>query len=530
MAVGNRTEPGCEENHAGGHAVARWPSTDLVRSCYRLCDRLTGGLLCFMVTFGPWAFGTTEPWSIRVMNIGGYALGGILLFKWALRWGTGYRPPRWGESTEVDSNLASTEIQTGATSGGSSNQSPAFRSWLVKGLGLLTFFILLYCLVSAINARSALTADYLQLVYRKCVVWLPHSYDATLTWDTFAKYLGLAAVFWAARDWLIAKTRFDRARLKEEGGALAMEKGCFVPRRLQILLWFVCLNGAALAAEGLLQRALGGGKLLFLVEPHINKSPEAQFGPYAYRSNAAQLLLLAWPLAVGFWWVLRRRGRFFSTGLKVHNNLLPCILVMALVPLMSLSRAGAIIGLLTILAGLGLVLTHKGRHQKMIWGVVGLLAAALLLGTYMEWRQLDSRFRQEALNSPRFETWRTAWQIVQDFPVYGTGPGTFSSVYQLYRRSVNDEWYAFAHNDWLETLLSFGAVGSVLVLLALGAVLVLPFVGKGIQLHRIFSAFIYVALGSCLLYAFVDFPFQVHSVLFLFVIECAILSCRSLGH
>ncbi len=75
--------------------------------------------------------------------------------------------------------------------------------------------------------------------------------------------------------------------------------------------------------------------------------------------------------------------------------------------------------------------------------------------------------------------------------------------------------------------MSFGAVGSALVLIALGTALVLPFVRKSIQVHKIFVASIYVALGSCLLYAFVDFPMQVHSVLFLFVVECAILSCLS---
>jgi hypothetical protein len=31
---------------------------------YRACDQLSGWLICFMVVFSPWAFGTTQPWSI----------------------------------------------------------------------------------------------------------------------------------------------------------------------------------------------------------------------------------------------------------------------------------------------------------------------------------------------------------------------------------------------------------------------------------------------------------------------------------
>jgi hypothetical protein len=31
---------------------------------YRLCDELSGALILPMLVFSPWAFGTTEPWSI----------------------------------------------------------------------------------------------------------------------------------------------------------------------------------------------------------------------------------------------------------------------------------------------------------------------------------------------------------------------------------------------------------------------------------------------------------------------------------
>src|SRR5919108_1610382 len=64
---------------------------------YRTCDRLTEGLIYFGVVFAPWAFGTTEQWSIRIMNSVAYILGALLLLKWIIRWRTGYSPARWGE-------------------------------------------------------------------------------------------------------------------------------------------------------------------------------------------------------------------------------------------------------------------------------------------------------------------------------------------------------------------------------------------------------------------------------------------------
>lgn len=478
-------------------------TTELPRRLHALFDQATGWLLLGMVVFSPWAFGTTQPWSISAMNAGGFGLGLLLLLKWMVRWSLGYRPARWGRAEAEQAD------------------------WISRVLGAVTALVLAYCLVSAVNARATLSADHLQFNYRACVSWLPHSYDAALSWAAFWRYLALAGVFWSARDWLLTQTSADRAMLKDGAARSALEDGCYVPRRLELLLWVVCLNGALLAGEGLLQRALGGSKLLWLVEPHMNTTAESQFGPYAYRSNAAQLLLLTWPLAVGFWWLLRLRAQHIFTKLKAYNNLLACILVMALVPLMSLSRAGTLLGVLTILAALGLLLTNSGRHRKPLWGLAWLLGAALLIGVSLEWQQLGDRFRQESLDSHRFQTWRTTWEIVKDFPVFGTGPGTFSTVYGLYRGSVYEEWDAYAHNDWLETLMTFGAIGTTLVLFAAGLVIARPFVGKGIYLHRRFGAFIYVGMGACLLYAAADFPFQVYSVLFLFLVECAVLSCLS---
>ena len=43
---------------------------------YRVCEDVTEGLIYLMVIFSPWAFGTTQPWSIWTMNLAGYLLGG----------------------------------------------------------------------------------------------------------------------------------------------------------------------------------------------------------------------------------------------------------------------------------------------------------------------------------------------------------------------------------------------------------------------------------------------------------------------
>ena len=59
---------------------------------HKLADKLTEILIYFMVIFSPWAFGTTEPWSIWTMNITAYALGILLVTKWITRLATKYNP------------------------------------------------------------------------------------------------------------------------------------------------------------------------------------------------------------------------------------------------------------------------------------------------------------------------------------------------------------------------------------------------------------------------------------------------------
>ena len=94
---------------------------------------------------------------------------------------------------------------------------------------------------------------------------------------------------------------------------------------------------------------------LWLVEPRVNKGVETFFGPYAYRSNAAQYFNLAWPVCLGFWWTLQRKWGFRRF---THQWLLLSAILMAACPVISTSRGGALVmWALLLLSGLVLVLS-----------------------------------------------------------------------------------------------------------------------------------------------------------------------------
>src|SRR5262245_4815888 len=108
---------------------------------YTVCEHVTAGLIYFMVIFTPWAFGTTQSWSIWTMNAFGYILGALLAIKLLIRWGKGYSPPRWEISSVVEPEKRHRKPLL----------SLAFLKWT---LVLLNGAILLFCVISAWNASA----------------------------------------------------------------------------------------------------------------------------------------------------------------------------------------------------------------------------------------------------------------------------------------------------------------------------------------------------------------------------------------
>lgn len=511
---GERSKPDVSSVFQKRKKRVRTPAT------YRLCDIATEVLLYFLVVFTPWSFGTTQPWSIWTLNIAGYNLGALLFAKWFIRWKTGYRPGRWGDPAESDGIVVE---ETGHKR----------VRWFTRSLAMLTGVTLAYCLISALNPRAEFLMSELRFQYHDYIPWLPHSYDQGSTWNIFWSYLALACFFWAGRDWLLAKTRSERrdADRDEPEHEPRQEDGA-LPVRLRRLLWVLCINGAVLSLEGILQRLDGTGKLLWLVQPKINQSAEAQFGPYAYRSNAAAYLNLVWPVALGFWLTLRKAAlRRHRIGMRVGGGsyvvLLPCAVIMAGAPIISTSRGGALVAL-GLLVWCSLIVFFASRRERP-WVRASMLSVFIVIlsfAAYLGWKQLADRLENMFVDdmSNRTEIYRNAQPIARDFPVFGTGPGSFGAIYYLYR-DQKQVWEAYLHDDWLETRITFGRVGVSLVLAMFALVLMRWCAGPGIGVEWDFVGLLMLSLVGCLIHAKYDFPFQVHSILLLFLLLCSILFC-----
>jgi hypothetical protein len=395
---------------------------------------------------------------------------------------------------------------------------------------LLNLLLLAFCTVAWINARATFSIQEQTFAYRDGYIkWLPTTYDAALTRDALLMYAACFAVFWGARFWLMRGWRRAEQMHSEKEMLTAASN-----RRLKALLWVLSLNGALLALQGILQRLSGSSKLLWLRQAH-NDEPSLAFGPFSYRGNAAEYLNLIWPLALAFWWLLsRERRRLQAAGRSLADGpellLVPGVILMAAASVVTLSRGGALVCGGLILGSFLILAGQKGvSNAKRLLGA-GMISAVAAIAFSINLDDLVARFSAEgnlgSLNG-RTEISENARQIVADYPLFGSGPGSFRSVYHLYRENTDQLWHGFLHDDWLETLVTFGWIGSGLILA--GFVVLLLWIrspGKA-PAPPAFLLCSGLALGGLLLHAKFDFPMQTYSIFFTFVLVASLLTTVS---
>jgi hypothetical protein len=496
---------------------------------YYISDLLTGLVICFMVVFSPWAFGTTESWSIWTMNVCGYGLAILQLVKVVVQKSTAYRPRSWDGKPIEGASIRRERSQLCNDAGVYQRTKASGSRSFTWALAFCTCGILGFCLIAALNARAIYLPDSMIFEYYNYLPCLPSSFDRQSTLKGLWNYLGIACSFWAVWDWLRGPSPVDRAGDSLHGSAASHGGGVLpLPERLSRLLWVLAISGGLLGAEGIVQRLSGSYKLLFLVKPEIHQEAQEQFASYAYRANAGQYFNLLWPVCLGFWWV-----RSQLNGKCTRNSVpLLCAGVMAACPIISGARGAALVDsalLLVAIVGLMTCLLRRSaiaRNKKWVAGTQLALfaAAALAVGIGLGWRQLGPRLglvrsglaERELLYGP-------ARRAAADYPFFGTGPGTFERVFQFYRGSHEAYWPAQLHNDWLETRITWGWFGTGLVLVALFIVLMRWFLGGGITIDPGLTFLMWLSLLGCLVQARWDFPLQVYSILLLFVVWCAVL-------
>ena len=296
--------------------------------------------------------------------------------------------------------------------------------------------------------------------------------------------------------------------------------------RWLLRLWFtIGLVAGSIAFLGLLQKATGAQMIFWQTAPVWGAT--TFFATYYYHGNAGAYLNLVWPLTAGL------AVRAFTT--PSHPGMRALWMSMLIVTLAAVlantSRMAQLIALLLLIVlcvQLGPALLRRlSRVEKNI-AVAGAIAILLTLfavgqATHLEqplnrWQSVSERISSDA----RWRALRIAIGGLRDIGFFGFGPGTFRAVFPSYNNVANKPapgTWRFLHEDYLQTMLEWGWLGSSLwALLLFGGIAIgirsyKKSAGQGwTPRRRLLQPLVIVVLAGVALHALIDFPLQIASI------------------
>jgi len=272
-------------------------------------------------------------------------------------------------------------------------------------------------------------------------------------------------------------------------------------------------------------------------------------GSYFNRNHYAGFLEMTFPLALGYvlslgdWGgAVRRplRSRLISSENFQKQILFLFLLGIAfLAVLFSRSRMGifSVIVSLAFFTFLGSRSVRTGQGLgRMVYTVA---AVAVFYGLFIGLYPVAERFLHVGESLPlRTALWKDAASVIKDFPLFGTGLGTFGYAYPVYKLSVEKPLvYLHAHNDYLELLSETGILGFASLMTALGLFLytslkaLTRLAGEGDYFRYFILLGALTGVFSILVHSLVDFGLQIPSnaLYFAFLIGLSAGAGREVG-
>jgi len=200
-------------------------------------------------------------------------------------------------------------------------------------------------------------------------------------------------------------------------------------------------------------------------------------GTFINRNNYAGLmemtipLLLAYTLSLFTW----NSSRSFIKNIVSSDNFSKQVLFLFILSLMflalifSLSRIGIIVAFISLMFFWIMHSNITKQKKTSVWILIFIIGIVALYGFAIGVYPAFERFIALKENTPdRIVVWGDMLKALWDFPVFGSGLGTFSFIYLLYNKSImNPVEFVYAHNDYLQLFIEVGIPGALLLLGAL---------------------------------------------------------------
>jgi O-antigen ligase len=253
---------------------------------------------------------------------------------------------------------------------------------------------------------------------------------------------------------------------------------CRTRAQVRSLATAILLMGGFLAVFAVVQKLTWNGRI-FWVFPvsELKRSGRGIWGPFINRNHFAGYLAMVIPLGLGLLMsvvrdsrdhrdaALRRRlGRFLASDGFVPSAGIFLLVVLMSACLFSTKSRGAMAA--WAVASLFLLWITWRRRSLRARALAPLLAAAAVGAVVLlpSWERVAQRFEDlgESQQVGRLHVLDDALGIVADYPLFGTGFGTFGQIFRRYQTTHPRLYYDHAHNDYLEMATDTGSVGFLL--------------------------------------------------------------------
>ena len=460
-------------------------------------------IFIFLIVFTPIAFGSIELWAFSIMELGIL----LIIILWVVQ-SLILQPPH------SEKNKGSLFHQSAIGNWESSivNRQSSMPFLLLSLFLLLILFQMLPLPSGLIKILSPKTyALRSALSFEPSALSFPLSFFPLATQVEFFKWLTLIGLFF-----LLLRSRLldDKYRVTHQ------------------LIIAIMLIGVAESLYGMFEFFSGHKYILNL---NMETRIASVTGTFINRNYFAGYLLMVIPLIIGFLFsreatqINRFRGwRERLVSLDGKTLLIGfCVIVMILGLLFSASRMG-ISSLLLSFTLLSLLFRSPLKEHRFSRTSILILGLALLWAAWIGLDAVISRFLTSSEDfKGRWVFWVNTFQIFKDFPIFGSGLGTFAWVFPMYRSFHLLEIATHAENDYLQLASEVGMVGIGLLLILFLFLLYKAISGIRSLSHRESGRYIgiggLVGILALMFHSIVERNIQVPSNAFLYTILWAIV-------
>nr|WP_205743759.1 O-antigen ligase family protein [Grimontia sedimenti] len=202
-------------------------------------------------------------------------------------------------------------------------------------------------------------------------------------------------------------------------------------------------------------------------------------GSFVYRNHLANYLLLCVSLGLGcivaqlsvtrsYDWQSRLK-RIVLNLLSVKLLVRLCLIIMVIALVMTRSRMGnSALVILTIAGAAIALIAYRNRPRSLTMLMVSVIIIdSLIMGAIFGLEKVKQRIQQTAIETEaRPEIFAWSIEIVKDFPLFGSGAGSFYGIFPSYHQHYISVFVDHAHNEYVQFLAEYGVFAPLLLVFA----------------------------------------------------------------